>query len=53
MTGNHEVDFGYAYLTMVHGKTRNKNPRDPQYYDAQVTYHNHSNMFMLQYQYKF
>ena len=53
MTGNHEVDFGYAYLTMVHGKTNNKNRLDPQFYDAQVKYHNHSNMFMLQYQYKF
>lgn len=53
MTGNHQVDFGYAHLFMMHGRTRNHNPEAPQFYDAQVKYHNHSNMFALQYQYKF
>ena len=53
MNGNHEVDFGYAHLFMMHGKTHNKNRQEPQFYDAQVKYRNHSNMLMLQYQYKF
>lgn len=46
--GNHQVDLGYAHLFMMHGKTRN-NPGG----DLDVEYHNHSNMFALQYQYKF
>ena len=53
MNGNHEIDFGYTYLFMMHGKTHNNNPADPQSKDAQVKYRNHSNMLMLQYQYKF
>ncbi|MBR1825190.1 MAG: transporter [Alphaproteobacteria bacterium] len=46
--GNHQVDFGYAFLTMMHGRIRNSI-----YNDLEAKYHNHSNMFALQYQYKF
>jgi long-chain fatty acid transport protein len=47
-TGNHQVDFGYAFLTMMHGRVR-----DSMYNDLEAKYHNHSNMFSLTYQYKF
>lgn len=47
MTGNHEFDFGYAHLFMMHGRVRNDST------DLQAKYHNHSNMFAFQYQYKF
>ncbi|MBR1399385.1 MAG: outer membrane protein transport protein [Alphaproteobacteria bacterium] len=46
-TGNHQFDLGYAHLFMMHGSTRNQPS------DLEVKYHNHSNMFALQYQYKF
>ncbi len=45
--GNHQVDLGYAHLFMMHGRTRNQEN------DLDVKYHNHSNMFAIQYQYKF
>ena len=47
MTGNHEFDFGYAHIFMMHGRVRNDST------DLQAKYHNHSNMFAFQYQYKF
>lgn len=47
-TGNHQIDFGYAFLTMMHGRVR-----DSMYNDLEAKYHNHSNMFSLTYQYKF
>ena len=46
--GNHEVDLGYAFLTMMHGRVR-----DSMYNDLEAKYHNHSNMFSITYQYKF
>lgn len=46
-TGHHQFDFGYAHLFMMHGNTRNQPA------DLDVKYHNHSNMFALQYQYNF
>ncbi|MBR2137509.1 MAG: transporter [Alphaproteobacteria bacterium] len=46
--GNHQVDLGYAHLFMMHGRTRNDMPGD-----LNVKYENHSNMFAVQYQYKF
>ena len=49
-TGHHQFDFGYAHLFMMHGRTRN-NPNVGA--DLDVKYHNHSNMFALQYQYNF
>ena len=52
-TGNHQFDFGYAHLFMMHGRTRNDLATMPQHKDAQVEYHNHSNMFAVQYQYHF
>lgn len=48
--GNHQFDLGYAHLFMMHGRTRN-NPNVGA--DLDVKYHSHSNMFALQYQYKF
>lgn len=47
-TGNHQFDLGYAFLTMMHGRVR-----DSRYPDLEAKYHNHSNMFAFQYQYKF
>ena len=47
-TGNHEIDFGYAHLFMMHGRTHNTKSGD-----LNVKYHSHSNMLALQYQYKF
>ncbi len=47
MTGNHQFDFGYAHLFMMHGRVRNNST------DLNAKYHNHSNMFAFQYQYKF
>ncbi len=46
-TGHHQFDFGYAHLFMMHASTRNQPA------DLDVKYHNHSNMFALQYQYNF
>ena len=46
--GNHQIDLGYAFLTMMHGRVR-----DPYNGDLEAKYHNHSNMFALAYQYKF
>lgn len=48
VNGNHQVDLGYAFLTMMHGRIR-----DSMYNDLEAKYHNHSNMFALGYQYKF
>lgn len=48
VNGNHQVDLGYAFLTMMHGRVR-----DSMYNDLEAKYHNHSNMFALGYQYKF
>ena len=45
---NHQVDFGYAHLFFAHGHTRNSPSGD-----ANVKYHSYSNMFGLNYQYKF
>lgn len=47
MIGNHQFDFGYAHLFMMHGRTRNDSD------DLNVKYYNHSNMIGVQYQYKF
>ena len=47
-TGNHQFDFGYAHLFMMHGRTCNDMEGD-----LNVKYHNHSNMLAFQYQYKF
>ena len=49
-TGNHQFDFGYNHLFMMHGRTTNK---DEAKEDLNVKYKSHSNMFALQYQYKF
>lgn len=46
-TGHHQFDLGYAHLFMMHGNTRNQPS------DLDAKYHNHSNMFALQYQYNF
>ena len=46
--GNHQVDLGYALLTMMHGRVR-----DSMYNDLEAKYHNHSNMFAITYQCKF
>ena len=46
--GNHQIDFGYAYLFMMHGRVRNSHSGD-----LAAKYHNHSNMIALDYQYKF
>ena len=46
-TGHHQFDFGYAHLFMMHGSTHDQPT------DLDVKYHNHSNMFALQYQYNF
>lgn len=45
-TGNHQVDVGYAHLFMMHGKVQDSE-------DANARYKSYSNMFGLQYQYKF
>ena len=50
MTGNHQFDIGYNHLFMMHGRTTNKNEFTE---DLNVKYKSHSNMFALQYQYKF
>lgn len=47
--GHHQVDFGYAFLTMMHGRVRDHYQGG----DLDAKYHNHSNMFALTYQYKF
>lgn len=47
-TGNHQFDFGYAHLFMMHGKVWNS----PEH-DANAKYKSYSNMYALQYQYKF
>jgi len=48
VNGNHQVDLGYAFLTMMHGRVR-----DSMNNDLEAKYHNHSNMFAIGYQYKF
>lgn len=48
MTGNHQIDFGYAHLFMMHGRVRNSASGD-----ANAHYKSYSNMYGLQYQYKF
>ncbi|MBQ7633395.1 MAG: transporter [Alphaproteobacteria bacterium] len=48
-TGNHQIDLGYAFLTMMHGRVRDHYQGG----DLDAKYHNHSNMFALSYQYKF
>ena len=50
-TGNHQFDFGYNHLFMMHGRTRTGKPDSEG--DLNVKYKSHSNMFALQYQYKF
>lgn len=47
-TGDHQFDFGYAHLFMMHGKVH-KSPEG----DASAKYHSYSNMLGVQYQYKF
>ena len=47
-TGNHQFDFGYAHLFMMYGKVWNS----PEH-DANAKYKSYSNMYALQYQYKF
>ncbi len=51
MTGNHQFDIGYNHLFMMHGRT--KTGMDDNKGDLNVKYKSHSNMFALQYQYKF
>ncbi len=48
-TGHHQIDLGYAFLTMMHGRVRDHYQGG----DLDAKYHNHSNMFSLTYQYKF
>ena len=50
-TGNHQFDFGYNHLFMMHGRTRTG--KSDSEGDLNVKYKSHSNMFALQYQYKF
>lgn len=47
-TGNHQFDFGYAHLFMMHGKIWNSAEKD-----TNAKYKSYSNMYALQYQYKF
>ena len=47
-TGDHQFDFGYAHLFMMHGKVH-KSPEG----DASAKYRSYSNMWGVQYQYKF
>lgn len=47
-TGNHQFDFGYAHLFMMHGKVWNSTEKD-----TNAKYKSYSNMYALQYQYKF
>lgn len=51
MTGNHQFDIGYNHLFMMHGRTRTGKADSEG--DLNVKYKSHSNMFALQYQYKF
>ena len=46
--GNHQFDLGYAHLFMMHGKVWNS----PEH-DVNAKYKSYSNMYALQYQYKF
>ncbi len=48
MTGNHQVDVGFAHLFMMSAKTKDMTGGD-----ANAEYDSYSNMFALQYQYKF
>lgn len=48
-TGNHQVDFGYAHLFMMHGKVWNDSPNS----ETNAKYRSYSNMYALQYQYRF
>lgn len=50
-TGNHQFDFGYNHLFMMHGRTRTGKADDEG--DLNVKYKSHSNMLAVQYQYKF
>ena len=47
-TGNHQFDFGYAHLFMMHGKVWNSAEND-----TNAKYKSYSNMYALQYQYRF
>ena len=47
-TGNHQFDFGYAHLFMMHGKVWKSAEND-----TNAKYKSYSNMYALQYQYKF
>lgn len=47
-TGNHQFDFGYAHLFMMHGKVWNSAEND-----TNARYKSYSNMYALQYQYRF
>jgi long-chain fatty acid transport protein len=47
-TGNHQFDLGYAHLFMMHGRVKNTT-----YDDVDAKYRSYSNMYALQYQYKF
>lgn len=51
MTGNHQFDIGYNHLFMMHGRTNTR--KADAMGDMNVKYKSHSNMFALQYQYKF
>jgi len=47
---NYQVDFGYAHLFFMHGKTLNQPAARP---DVDAKYHSYSNMLGLNFQYKF
>ena len=47
-TGNHQFDFGYSHLFMMHGKVWNSAEND-----TNAKYKSYSNMYALQYQYRF
>lgn len=45
---NYQIDFGYAHLFFMHGKTYNSHAQD-----VNAKYRSHSNMYGLNFQYKF
>ncbi|MDO4162049.1 MAG: OmpP1/FadL family transporter [Pseudomonadota bacterium] len=47
-TGNHQFDLGYAHLFMMHGKVWNSDSGD-----VNAKYRSYSNMYGVQYQYRF
>lgn len=47
---NYQVDFGYAHLFFVHGRTLGQPVARP---DADAKYHSYSNMLGVNFQYKF